>query len=62
MRDQALVAQFFNKHITIDDKNTDLSLVNRILLHNEYLVTIVKSRLHTVTADRNNIISLFSLG
>ena len=53
MRDQALVTKLLDVYVTVDNEDANLADINGITLFNEYLVSIVVSGLHAVTADRS---------
>ena len=50
MRNQALVAKLLDVNVTVHNEEADLANIDGIALLNEYLVTVVIGRLHTVTA------------
>ena len=56
MRDQALVAKL---NIAVDNEDSDLANLDGVALFNKDLVPIVIGGLHTVTANRDNKVSLF---
>ena len=51
MRNQALISKLLDVNVAVDNKDADLTYINRVALLNEHLITIVLGRLHTVTAD-----------
>ena len=62
MWNQALVSKFFNISISIDDKDTDLSLFNGFALLNKDFDSAVICRLHTVTTNWDNIVCVLCFG
>ena len=51
MRDQAVIAEFLDVNVTVDNEDANLADINGITLFNEYLITVVIGRLHTITAN-----------
>ena len=54
MRDQATVAALLDEDLAVDNVDTDLADIDGVALFNKNLVSVMVSRLHAVTADRNH--------
>ena len=55
----ALVTKRLDINVTVDNEDSDFANLDGVTLLNEYLITVVVCRIHTVTANRDSEVSLF---